>query len=113
MKSILLLLSVSFLLAPECNKNKEETPLCVTQKIDQVKAEPKWNPAAEVNEYSYLGKKVYLFTSNCCDQYIMLYDGSCNYICAPSGGITGKGDGKCSDFYSVATHLRLVWKDPR
>jgi len=112
MKSILLLLSVPSLLAIDCKKNTEEPP-CVKEKIEQIKALPKWNPAGEVNEYIYKDKQVYLFTSDCCDQYIMLYDGSCEYICAPSGGITGKGDGKCSNFYTEARHVKLVWKDPR
>jgi hypothetical protein len=39
-------------------------------------------------------------------------DQDCNYICAPYGGITGKGDGNCADF-SDAKYLRLVWKDER
>ena len=83
------------------------------QKIEAIKKEPRWNPPAEVNEYSYEGKQVYLFTSNCCDQYNSLYDIDCNNICAPSGGFTGKGDGKCNDFLKVATHIKLIWKDPR
>lgn len=114
MKSILLLLLSSYsILLHQCKKNKNETPSCIAQKIELIKAQPKWNPAAEVNEYLYQGKKVYLFTSNCCDQYIELYDEQCNYLCAPSGGLTGKGDGKCADFYISAKHIQLIWKDPR
>jgi hypothetical protein len=113
MKVILIWLSFLSLLDTQCNKQKTETPSCINRKIGQIKAEPKWNPAAEVNEYIYQGRHVYLFTSNCCDQYIMLYDGSCTYLCAPSGGIAGRGDGKCTDFYTMAKHVRLVWKDPR
>ena len=112
MKSLLLLILFIPLLAMNCSKNKE-VPSCVNEKIDQIKTEPKWNPAAEVNEYIYQGKHVFLFSSDCCDQYNMLYDGTCNYLCAPSGGITGGGDGKCSDFYNAAKFIRLVWKDPR
>jgi hypothetical protein len=115
MKTILLLIPFASLslLNVQCKKEQKEVPQCVWNKIDAIKAEPKWNPPAEVIEYLYNGKQVYLFTSDCCDQYIMLYDGSCNYICAPSGGITGSGDGKCTDFYSTAKHVKLVWKDPR
>jgi hypothetical protein len=88
-------------------------PLCIQAKIDEIKKEARWNPPAEVNEYLYNGKKVYLFTSDCCDQFITLVDATCNSVCAPSGGITGAGDGRCPDFYKEAMHLRLVWKDPR
>jgi hypothetical protein len=112
MKFIFLLMALP-LLNHECGKNKNTIPACIQQKIEEIKKESKWNPPAEVNEYSYEGKRVYLVTSNCCDQYISLYDSHCNYICAPSGGYTGKGDGKCSDFSNVAKHIKLIWKDPR
>jgi hypothetical protein len=113
MKYLLLLLSSPLLLAAQCGKQKNKIPSCIQQKIDEIKAEPKWNPPAEVNEYIYQGKHVYLFSSNCCDQYNILYDGNCNTICAPSGGFTGKGDGKCSDFNTAAKFVKLLWKDPR
>lgn len=113
MKYFLLVITVPALLNNQCNKAKKEIPVCVEQKIESIKAQDKWNPPAEVNEYIYNGQRVFLFSSNCCDQYIMLYNGACVYICAPSGGYTGKGDGKCADFYESAKHVRLVWKDPR
>jgi hypothetical protein len=101
-------------LTKQCTKNKESgTPVCIQTKIDSIKNLPKWNPPAEVNEYSYNNKTVYLFSSNCCDQYNIAYDAACNYVCAPSGGFTGKGDGKCPDFESSAKFVRLVWKDDR
>ena len=115
MKSILLVIpfiSLS-LMNSQCNKNQNEVPQCVLKKIEEIKAQPKWNPPAEINEYLYNGIRVFLFTSDCCDQYIMLYDANCNYICAPSGGIAGSGDGKCADFYTKAKYIKLVWKDSR
>jgi len=111
--SALLLVSALSSQSTQCNKKADAVPPCIEQKIALIKAEPKWNPPAEVHEYLYQGKKVYLFSSNCCDQYNPLYDSYCNYICAPSGGLTGKGDGKCSDFNSTAQHIRLIWKDQR
>lgn len=41
------------------------------------------------------GQPVYLFISGCCDQFNRLYDGEGRFICAPSGGIAGSGDGRC------------------
>jgi len=113
MKYFLLVLVFPALFGDKCGGNKNVLPVCVQHKIDSIKAEPKWNPPAEVNEYVYNKRHVFLFTSNCCDQFIVLLGGSCNYICAPSGGYTGKGDGKCSDFYEKAKHVKLVWKDDR
>lgn len=108
-------IALAVLLQPQaCNKASiEQLPKCINQKIAALKAEPKANPAAEVHLYNYNGKKVYLFNSPCCDQYNTAYDSECNYVCAPSGGITGKGDRKCLDFNATATYIKLVWKDDR
>lgn len=113
MKYILLLLVIPLLSESNCSKKKDLVPTCIQQKIDKIRAGPKWNPPAEVNEYLYNGNHVYLFSSNCCDQYNVLYDENCNAICAPSGGFTGRGDGKCPDFNEKAEHIRLIWKDER
>ncbi|MES1215065.1 MAG: hypothetical protein ABUT20_06090 [Bacteroidota bacterium] len=122
MKFILVALAIPTLIINECGKNKGSgesgqanivIPVCVQLRIDSIKREPVWNPPAQVDEYIYNGKQVFLFSSNCCDQYNILYDSLCNRICAASGGITGKGDGKCADFSSSAKHIRLVWKDTR
>ncbi len=114
MNRFLLATLLSGLIFLQCRKNENDNiPLCVMSKIALIKVQPKWNPPAEVAEYLYNDKRVFLFTSDCCDQYIQLYDENCNYICAPSGGFTGHGDGKCADFYSTATFIKLVWRDNR
>ena len=113
MKFIILLLALP-LINEQCNnKNKGKVPTCISQRIEEIKKENKWNPPAEINEYEFQGKTVYLISSNCCDQYNSLVDSDCQVICAPSGGITGKGDGKCNDFTNVAKFTRQIWKDDR
>jgi hypothetical protein len=96
-----------------CKDGSGSVPSCVQQKINEIKTQDPWNPRAEVNEYMYNGKKVYLFSSNCCDQYNMLYDADCNALCAPSGGFTGRGDMKCNDFKEKASEQKLIWRDTR
>lgn len=113
MKYLLFLLAVPFVMGSTCNQLNQSTPACILARIQQIKAQPRWNPPAQVDEYVYNGRHVYLFSSNCCDQYNVLYDGNCNPVCAPSGGFAGKGDGKCPDFNEKATHVKLVWKDDR
>ena len=56
------------------------------------------NPPAEVNEYSYNGKKVFLFSSNCCDQY-NASDSDCNYM---------SYDNRDTDLFEKAKHIRIV-----
>lgn len=98
----------------KCSKSGvDKIPACIQQKIDSIKAQPKWNPPATVYEYKYNGRTVFLFSANCCDQYSEVYDEQCNYVCAPGGGFTGKGDRKCEDFLQKAKEVRLVWKDER
>ena len=114
MKSYLFTLVIFLAIAGrKCSREKETIPACIQQKIEAIKKEPVWNPPAEVYAYSYKGEVVYYFTANCCDQYNIVYDKTCAYICAPSGGITGKGDGKCADFLSAAQKIKLIWKDDR
>lgn len=119
MKYILILLALPAMLSDTCKNRKKATegpavtPVCIQQKIDSISKLPRWNPPAQVDEYSFNGNTVYLFSSDCCDFFNILLDTACNYVCAPSGGITGRGDMKCPGFDSLARHVRLVWKDPR
>lgn len=51
-----------------------------------------------VLRYEHDGKIYYLTSSDVTDGLSSLYDSGGNYICAPSGGITGRGDGQCPEF---------------
>ncbi|MGZ5286909.1 MAG: DUF6970 domain-containing protein [Flavisolibacter sp.] len=115
MKSILFTLTIFLAIAAnKCQKkNLPDIPACIEAKIEAIKKEPKWNPAAEVKEFTYAGMRVFYFSSNCCDQYNTVVDENCNVVCAPSGGMTGKGDGGCNDFLEIAKEVRVVWKDMR
>jgi len=88
-------------------------PPCIQAKIDEIAAQEVSNPPVRVYSYRYAGKKVYYFTPRCCDAASRLYDESCTLICSPDGGITGRGDGRCRDFFSTRTDEELVWADPR
>ena len=65
----------------------------------------------QVDEYLYKDKKVYLAIAQCCDFFNLLYDENCKEICAPTGGFTGKGDGKCPDFEKEAKLIKTIWKE--
>jgi len=93
--------------------NDVSIPICLQQKIDSIKSQPVWNPPAEIHEYEYNGRKMFALSAPCCDFFNTVVDENCNYVCAPSGGFTGRGDGKCTDFFKVGKHIRLVWKDER
>jgi hypothetical protein len=94
-------------------KDALSVPVCIKAKIDSIKKLPIWNPPAEISEYEYGSKKVYMLSAPCCDFFTTVVDANCNYICAPSGGFTGQGDRKCPNFIVDAKKIRLVWRDER
>ena len=106
MKSVLVFLFVLF--TASCDQtdliSKENCPSCFKSIIDQS------NPPLEIWRYVYNNQLVYLTKPDCCDQYEQVFTSNCSLICAPGGGIAGKGDGKCPDFYDNATNGLLIWK---
>mgnify|MGYP000111889087 CR=1 FL=1 len=128
----LVILPLSFLLAVSCGNTRkgnqtlpvvtetntpsspikviENIPSCLAEQLNKIQAKQYDSPPVSSDEYESNGRKVCLFTSECCDQYDILFDESCKGFCAPSGGITGKGDGKCTEFKQNAKLNRNIWK---
>ena len=90
-----------------------DPPAWVRQLITKFEREPVANPPHEVVQYRYRGQRVYYVPSECCDQMSTLYDSTGARICSPDGGMTGKGDGRCTDFFQTSEEKRLIWKDSR
>ena len=88
-------------------------PAWVDELIRKFQNEPAGNPPHSIWRYDYNGKTVYYVPPQCCDQYSVLYDASGEEICAPDGGLTGRGDGRCPDFFEKRTGEKLVWQDTR
>ncbi len=86
-------------------------PPCLVTKIELMKSDSKQTPPQSVAEYDYKGNTVFYVTMPCCDQFNVVYDSDCNYLGAPDGGITGKGDGKLTDFYATAKNKKIVWEN--
>ncbi len=97
-----------------CDKpeNTRQLPDCIRVKIDEIMREAVRNPPAQVWEWKADGKTYYYITSDCCDQFNLLYDESCNEVCAPDGGFTGAGDGNCPDFQGQIIKTK-IWEDLR
>ena len=88
-------------------------PTCIKNKIDSFKLKEAHEKPQRVIEYVYKGKKVYYVVMPCCDFYNEVYDDKCNFLGAPDGGFTGKGDGKIPDFFEEAKSEKLVWGTPK
>jgi hypothetical protein len=109
-----IILGTLLLEAKSCDKkNVSDVPSCIQQMITDFQAKPVQNPPASIYQYDFNGQQVYYVTAPCCDQLNTLYDANCNVVCKPSGGITGKGDGKCPDFNTSKSNEKLIWKDER
>lgn len=91
----------------------EENPNWVYETVSKFKAEPVGNPPQSIWRYEYKGQAVYYIPAQCCDQFSALFDKNGKAICAPDGGFSGRGDGRCPDFFAERKNEKLVWKDTR
>lgn len=91
----------------------DDQPVWLTLLISKFKLQGVTNPPRFVEQYRYRGQRVYYVPSECCDQMSTLYDSTGAVICAPDGGMVGKGDGRCTDFSETRQERKLIWKDSR
>lgn len=111
MKKILGISLVTGILALSCSTNRVYLPRWLHDKI--LKAERSTDSYTEIWAYRYKKQTVYLFLPSCCDKFSELYNEKGELICLPSGGITGKGDGRCNDFFKKRKDGHLLWKPQR
>ena len=114
---LLLPLGLLFIAAGSCNNKSggqttrnDSIPPCLARQIESFNKKETTNPPIQIDEYTYKGKRSFLFTADCCDQFNTLYDESCNVICSPSGGLEGGGDHKCEDFSKESKLIKQIWK---
>lgn len=91
----------------------QENPGWVDELIATLESRTVWNPPALLARYEYRDAIVYYLPPHCCDIPAVLYNEQGEIICSPSGGITGRGDGKCPDFYDERKNEKIIWKDSR
>jgi hypothetical protein len=91
----------------------KDTPTWLRHLIQDLASQPVANPPASITAFDYRNQTVYFLPSRCCDIASVLYDANGVVLCAPDGGITGQGDGRCPDFFTSRRDERLIWADPR
>ncbi|HET9033859.1 MAG TPA: hypothetical protein VFN25_13270 [Dokdonella sp.] len=96
-----------------CATNRPMQAEWVAQMIARFEAEPVANPPRRILRYRYRDQFVYYVPPSCCDQPSTLYDAKGKVLCAPDGGLTGRGDGRCTDFREKRSNESLVWSDVR
>src|SRR5512143_1395573 len=114
MKKFIPVMIVLVLFLAACAQTSQSgNPELVDQLIKQFEQDPVGNPPLSIWQYEYNGQVVYLVLAHCCDIPSVVYDASGAVLCSPDGGITGKGDGRCDDFFDQRTNEQLIWKDSR
>jgi hypothetical protein len=129
MKNFLLILSFPIFAASDCGNNKhkeiatiqeakdkkinvtDSIPPCVRSFIDSSFKHSPEDAPVRIDEYWYKDQQFYLFMAPCCDNFDILYDKNCKEICAPTGGFSGRGDGRCPDFSKEAKLVRTIWNN--
>lgn len=96
-----------------CSANPPARAPWIDGLIARYEAEPVANPPQRILSYRYQDQTVYYVPPTCCDQPSTLYDEDGAVICAPDGGFSGRGDGRCADFAEQRSEEHLVWSDPR
>jgi hypothetical protein len=99
--------------APTQDRQGLPIPAWLQTRIVQFQQAPVGNPPRSIWKASYQGRTVYYLPAQCCDQFSELYDDQGALLCAPDGGISGAGDGRCPDFLKAQPGLELLWKDGR
>jgi hypothetical protein len=87
-------------------------PKWLKKVVHELEAARRDNTTARIIRYRYRNEFVYFLESKCCDMFNNLYDINGKRICS-TGGVHGRGDGKCADFYSERKDEKVIWEDKR
>lgn len=71
------------------------TPADARQRIAEAQARPDEAAARGIVRYTLGSRTLWLLPSPCCDQFNHVYTEAGEAVCAPTGGIVGRGDGRC------------------
>ena len=106
--------ALAILLSLSCHKESDElppreVPPCIQNFIEHNGRVDSGERLLAIYRYKYQKHYVYFGYSDCCDMYNLLFDSDCHVLCAPNGGFSGAGDGKCPNFFKEATEKTELW----
>ena len=97
-------------IAPSTRVEVAGLPAWLRIRLADYDAQP--GPAAPraVFEVRYGDGVAYYVQAGCCDQLDPLIDARGVLLCYPTGGFTGRGDGKCQNALAAVADRREVWR---
>ncbi|MDR6843220.1 DUF6970 domain-containing protein [Pseudoxanthomonas sacheonensis] len=98
--------------APRPDSSTTSLPEWLRLKIGEFETLPADRAPLGVWRITHNGQPAFYLLSACCDQYNPLFNAEGTEICNPSGGFTGRGDGKCPKPMDQGTKAALVWSHP-
>ena len=98
--------------APRPDSSSTSLPEWLRMKIGEFETLPADRAPLGIWRITHNGQPAFYLVSPCCDQYNPLFSVEGSEICNPSGGFTGKGDGKCPKPMDQGTRAALVWSHP-
>ena len=107
---LLAVLALSVACATEPPVKTEPVPEWLAAIIDQLEHPPVSNPPEFIAQYKYQGQVVYYVGPRCCDIPSTLYSAAGAVLCAPDGGFSGGGDGRCPDFMAARSDEKILWR---
>lgn len=110
---LILVLSAGCGRHPAAPESAASPPAWLTALIQQLETQPVANPPAFIARYEYKGDTVYFVPQRCCDVMSVVYRSDGVVMCHADGGIAGRGDGRCPDFFTERKNERIIWRDPR
>lgn len=88
-------------------------PDWVNKLIEEAKENEVANPPTSLIKCFYQDEIVYYLPARCCDIPSLVFNEAGDVVCSPDGGITGRGDGKCLDFFESKKDCVTIWQDTR
>lgn len=91
----------------------EREPEWLQSRIREMRAEADPSVPAYVARAEYRGATVYYTSPTTPDGLGCLYDTTGTLLCHPDGGMDGRGDEACPDFFATRTNVREIWRARR
>lgn len=107
----LLLAALSTACAPAAHE-EAPTPDWLRTRIGEYEKRPAHEVPSAIWRIRHQGAPAFFVVSPCCDQFDPLLDAKGEVLCNPSGGFTGRGDGKCPLPMDEGTEAELLWAHP-